>query len=168
MGVLLSPEALAAAGLRCGSLRSCSLRSAAANARTSAVLVLRPDSEDVARPKRRTLYAEYNQGILQEAESAAATPGRVGALRCREGVCSSLLAYWQRERANGIREALTPRKRGPRSKRDPLPEENLKQQRQDERLIQDLRKAHHLVEVPKRVAPLSGRPILEQDAEENF
>ncbi|HVB58550.1 MAG TPA: hypothetical protein VNE63_19275 [Candidatus Acidoferrales bacterium] len=66
---------------------------------------------------------------MQEAEAAAATPGGVGALLRREGLYSSLLATWRRERANGILEALTPRKRGPKSKRNPLQEENLKLQR---------------------------------------
>ncbi len=42
----------------------------------------------------------------------------------REGLYSSLLTYWRRERADGILEALTPRKRGPKSKRNPLEEEN--------------------------------------------
>jgi transposase len=43
---------------------------------------------------------------------------------------SSLLTAWRRERASGIREALTPRRRGPKSKRDPLEEENQKLRRQ--------------------------------------
>src|SRR6266403_4011638 len=42
----------------------------------------------------------------------------------REGLYSSLFTYWRRERADGILEALTPRKRGPKSKRNPLEEEN--------------------------------------------
>src|ERR1035438_7029683 len=71
----------------------------------------RPDPEVVARPKRRSYTAEYKLHILQEAEVAAATPGAVGTLLRREGLYSSLLAYWRRERAHGIREALTPQKR---------------------------------------------------------
>src|SRR5437879_6588122 len=38
-----------------------------------------PDSEVVAKPKRRTFTAEYKQRILMEAETAAALPGGVGA-----------------------------------------------------------------------------------------
>jgi hypothetical protein len=68
----------------------------------------------VAKAKRRTYTAEYKQRILIEAEAAAAIPGGVGALLRREGLYSSLLTYWKRERADGIREALTPRKRGPK------------------------------------------------------
>jgi transposase-like protein len=121
----------------------------------------------VAKAKRRSFTAEYKQRILQEAEAVAATPGGVGALLRREGLYSSLLAYWRRERANGIREALTPRKRGPKSKRNPLQEENLKLQRQNARLTEDLRKAHIIIDVQKKVAALLGRPIPEPDPEEN-
>src|SRR5271169_3855262 len=82
----------------------------------------RPDPEVVAKPKRRTYTAEYKQRILQEAEVAATTRGGLGALLRREGLYSSLLTYWRRERAQGILEALTPQKRGPKSKHNPMEE----------------------------------------------
>jgi len=91
---------------------------------TDPALISRPDSEVVAKPRRRTYTAEYKQHILEEAEAAAATRGGLGALLRREGLYSSLLADWRRERAKGILEALTPQKRGPKSKRNPLEEEN--------------------------------------------
>lgn len=130
-------------------------------------LLSRPDSEVVAKPKRRTYTAEYKQRILEEAETAAATRGGLGALLRSEGLYSSLLAYWRRERANGIREALTPQKRGPKSKRHPLEEENRKLQRQNARLTEDLRKAHIIIDVQKKVAALLGRPLPDPDPEEN-
>src|ERR1700726_2988686 len=85
----------------------------------------------VAKPKRRIFTAENKQRILMEAETAVALPGGVGALLRREGLYSSLLAYWRRERADGILEALTPRKRGPKSKRNPMDEEIQKLPRQN-------------------------------------
>ncbi len=164
---VLSSGALAGAerseGERSEPQRSAAAAKAAAGYRSVASL----DSEVVARPKRRTFTVEYKQRILQEAEAVAATPGGVGALLRREGLYSSLLAYWRRERANGILEALTPRKRGPKSKRNPLQEENLKLQRQNARLTEDLRKAHIIIDVQKKVAALLGRPIPEPDPEEN-
>jgi transposase-like protein len=166
LGVVFS-EALAGAerseGERSEPQRSAAATKAAAGSRSVAPL----DSEVVARPKRRSFPAEYKQRILQEAEAVAATPGGVGALFRREGLYSSLLAYWRRERANGILEALTPRRRGPKSKRNPLQEENLKLQRQNARLTEDLRKAHIIIDVQKKVAALLGRPIPEPDPEEN-
>ena len=58
----------------------------------------RPDPEVVANAKRRTFTAEYKQGILAEADTAAAQPGAIGALLRREGLYSSHLATWRRER----------------------------------------------------------------------
>lgn len=126
----------------------------------------RPDPEVVAKPKRLTYTAEYKQRILEEAEVAAATRGGLGALLRREGLYSSLLTYWRRERANGILEALTPQKRGPKSTRNPLTEENQKLRRQNARLTEDLRKAHIIIDVQKKVAALLGNPIPEPDPEE--
>jgi transposase-like protein len=120
----------------------------------------------VAKAKRRTYTAEYKQRILEEAEAAAATRGAVGALLRREGLYSSLLATWRRERASGIREALTPQRRGPKSKRNPFEEENQKLRRQNARLTEDLRKAQIIIDVQKKVAALLGNPIPEQDPEE--
>jgi transposase len=167
LGVVLPSGALAGAerseGERSEPQRSAAAAKAAAGSRSVAPL----DTEVVARPKRRTFTAEYKQRILQEAEAVAATHGGVGALLRREGLYSSLLAYWRRERANGVLEALAPRKRGPKSKRNPLLEENLKLQRQNARLTEDLRKAHIIIDVQKKVAALLGRPIPEVDPEEN-
>jgi transposase-like protein len=92
--------------------------------------------------------------------------GGLGALLRREGLYSSLLTYWRRERAQGILEALTPQKRGPKSKRNPMEEEVQKLHRQNARLTEDLRKAHIIIDVQKKVAALLGHPIPEQDPEE--
>ena len=150
LGVVLPSGALAAAERSEGERSEPQRSSAAAKAGAGSRSVAPLDSEVVARPKRRTFTAEYKQRILQEAEAVAATPGGVGALLRREGLYSSLLAYWRREQANGILEALTPRKRGPKSKRNPLLEENLKLQRQNARLTEDLRKAHIIIDVQKK------------------
>src|SRR5437899_7435204 len=136
---------------------------ATAKAGANPVLTSRPDSEVVVKPKRRTFTVEYKQRILMEAEAAAATRGGLGALLRREGLYSSLLAYWRRERADGILEALTPQKRGPKSRRNPMEEENQKLRRQNARLTEDLRKAHLIIDVQKKVAALLGNPIPEPD-----
>src|SRR5271169_3814858 len=168
LGVALSSGGLAAAERSEGSPPGEPQRSgAAAKASADSGAASRPDPEVVAKAKRRTYTAEYKQRILEEAEAVAATRGGVGALLRREGLYSSLLATWRRERANGILEALTPQKRGPKSRCNPLQEENLKLQRQNARLTEELRKAHIIIDVQKKVAALLGRPIPEQDPEEN-
>jgi len=134
-----------------------------AKAGANSISGARPDPEVVAKAKRRTYTAEYKQRILEEAEAAAATRGGLGALLRREGLYSSLLAYWRRERAKAILEALTPQKRGPKSKCNPFEEENQKLRRQNVRLSEDLRKAHIIIDVQKKVAALLGNPIPEPD-----
>src|SRR5258708_808996 len=167
LGVVLSSGGLAAAERSEGSPPGEPQRSAAAaKAGADSLAASRPDPEVVPKAKRRTYTAEYKQRILQEAEAAAATRGGLGALLRREGLYSSLLTYWRRERADGVLEALTPRKRGPKSKRNPLEEENQKLRRQNARLSEDLRKAHIIIDVQKKVAALLGHPIPESDPEE--
>jgi transposase-like protein len=78
-----------------------------------------PDPEVVAQAKRRRFTADYKQSILTQADQAKGSGG-VGALLRREGLYSSLLTTWRRERAAGVRQALAPQKRGPKSKRDPV------------------------------------------------
>jgi len=164
LGVLF-PGALAGAERSEGERSEPQRSAAAAKAGADSPLASRPDPEVVAKAKRRTYTAEYKQRILAEAE-AAAIPGGVGALLRREGLYSSLLAYWRRERADGIREALTPRKRGPKSKRHPMDEEIQKLRRQNARLTEDLRKAELIIDVQKKVAALLGRAIPDADPEE--
>ena len=124
-----------------------------------------PDPEVVAQAKRRRFTAEYKQQILSAADQAKGTGG-IGALLRREGLYSSLLATWRRERDAGVLQALAPQKRGPKSKRDPLAEENLRLRRETERLIEELRKAEIVIDIQKKVATLLGRPILASEPEE--
>lgn len=91
---------------------------------TEPVAVQRPDPEVVARAKRRIFSVEYKQRILAEADRAKEESGGIGALLPREGLYSSHLVTWRQERAAGILHALMPQKRGPKSKRSPIDEEN--------------------------------------------
>ena len=166
LGVVLSPGGSAGAERSEGE-RSEPQRSAApAEVGAASTSASRPDPEVVAKAKRRTFTAEYKQRILQEADRAAATPGGVGALLRREGLYSSHLVTWRRERQAGILEALQPRKRGPRSAPNPLAEENQKLRRQVGQLKEKLRKAEIIIDVQKKVAALLGHPIPEVDPKE--
>jgi transposase-like protein len=119
----------------------------------------RPNPEVVAKPTRRRFTAEYKQRILVEADTAKAEPGAIGALLRREGLYSSHLVDWRRDRAAGIRQALTPQPRGPKSTRHPLGEENAQLRRENQRLTEHLRKAELVIDVQKKVAALLGRPL---------
>jgi transposase len=123
---------------------------------TGPAAVVHPDPEVVAKAKRRRFTAKYKQQILTRADAAASEAGAVGALLRREGLYSSHLVHWRRERQAGVQQGLEPRKRGPKSKRDPVSDENQKLQRQNERLTEQLRKAEIIIDVQKKVAALLG------------
>jgi transposase len=123
-----------------------------------------PNPEVVAEAKRRRFTAEYKHRILTEADQARGSGG-IGALLRREGLYSSLLTTWRREREAGVRQALAPQKRGPKSKRDPVAEHVQKLQRDNERLTEQLRKAEIVIDVQKKVAALLGWPIATPDPE---
>ena len=166
LGVVLSAGGSAVAERSEGERSEPKRRGATAEAGATVTSASRPDPEVVAKAKRRIFTAEYKQRILQEADSAAATRGGVGALLRREGLYSSHLVNWRRERNQGIQEALAPRKRGPKSQRIPLAEENQKLRRQVGQLTEKLRKAELIIDVQKKVAALLGHPIPEVDPEE--
>jgi transposase len=125
-----------------------------------------PDPEVTAQAQRRRFTAEYKERILSETDRAKGS-GSIGALLRREGLYSSLLATWRRERDAGIRQALSPQKRGPKSKRDPVAEEIQQLRRETQRLAEELRKAEIVIDIQKKVATLLGRPLATVDPEEN-
>ena len=125
-----------------------------------------PNPEVVPIAKRRAFTAEYKLGILAEADAAAANPGAIGALLRREGLYSSHLVTWRRERQAGILKGLTPHKRGPQSKYSPQEEENQKLRRENQRLTEELRKAAIVIDVQKKVGALLGWPLPKADPEE--
>jgi transposase len=109
-----------------------------------------PDPEVPEKPTRRRYTAEFKIRIL-EAADACTGPGQIGALLRREGIYSSLLTNWRRERARGELDALTPKKRGPKPKRDPLAVEIEQLRKEHEKLRERLRKAELIIHVQKKV-----------------
>jgi len=58
------------------------------------------------RPQRRRFSTRYKLRILQEAD-ACTRPGEIGALLRREGLYTSHLSAWRRQREQGALQALT-------------------------------------------------------------
>ena len=115
-----------------------------------------PDPEVVAKPKRRRFTAEYRLAILRQADACKA-PGELGALLRREGLYSSLLSTWRRQREQGALVALRARKRGPVPKAvDPRVKE---QEKQIARLQRKLKQAEMIIEVQKKVHEILGIPL---------
>jgi transposase-like protein len=110
----------------------------------------RPDSEVLAKPERRRFTAEYKLRILQEAEACA--NGERGALLRREGLYSSHLSKWRRQREAGQMNGLAPRQRGP--KPDPQAAELAQLRRENERLKRKLQQAEVIINAQKKLAQL--------------
>src|ERR1035438_7782599 len=143
---------------------SCAV-SKAERSEAAGVIAGHPDPEVVARARRRIFTGEYKQRVLAEADKAKGESGGIGALLRRGGLYSPPLGTWRKERATGILQALTPQKRGPKSKRTPLDEENQKLRRENQHLSEELRKAEIVIDIQKKVAALLGRPLCPPDWE---
>lgn len=110
-----------------------------------------PETEVVARPKRRTFSAAYKRSILEEADQCT-EPGEIGALLRREGLYSSNLTTWRRQRERG---ELAGAKRGRKPTSDETKELRALQ-RENQRLRQKLEQAELVIEVQKKLSQLLG------------
>jgi transposase-like protein len=115
------------------------------------------DPEVTPKAKRRSFSASYKKKILAEVEAAAGS-GSIGEILRREGIYSSTLTSWRKERDAAVHSAFS-QKRGPEPKRNPLTAENEKLRRQNQRLQEELRKAEIIIDVQKKVAMLLSRPL---------
>jgi transposase-like protein len=110
-----------------------------------------PDPELVEQAKRRTFTAKYKARILAEADACTA-PGGVGELLRREGLYTSHLTYWRKQRKDGaLKELGQPRGRKPADKRD---EQIVVLTRRAERAESDLVKARRVIEIQGNVSAL--------------
>jgi transposase len=106
-----------------------------------------PDPEVLPKAKRRKFSAEYKRRILEEADNCTES-GQIGALLRREGLYSSHLTTWRRQRDRGLIQALSPKKRG-RKRKDELEREVVRLQRENERLRASLEQAEMIIDVQK-------------------
>ena len=113
-----------------------------------------PDPEVVPKAKRRTFSAKYKLRILEEADRCTET-GQIGALLRREGLYSSHLTTWRRQRDEGVLKGLSPQKRG-RKRKDELEREVTRLQRENERLQASLKEAEMIIDVQKELSRLLG------------
>lgn len=112
--------------------------------------------EVMARPARRRHAAEYKLRVLREAE-ACSGHGEIGALLRREGLYSSNLTAWRKQREKGELEGLKQRRRGPLPKqRNPLADKVRALERENTRLKARAERAEGLVELQKKVSEIPG------------
>jgi transposase-like protein len=119
------------------------------------------DSEVVPRARRRTFSNGDKRRILQAADLCT-KPGEVGALMRREGVYSSSLSTWRRQREAADLAALAPQKRGPKADLARIDAQNITQlTRERDHLRIELDKAQLVIEVQKKVSALLDLLALE-------
>ncbi len=111
----------------------------------------RPDPEVPEKARRRRFTAEYKLKVLAEADRAS-EPGAVGALLRREGLYSSHLSAWRRQREEG---KLGDRPRG-RLGRHPLERENEALRKENARLRRRLEQAQTVIDVKKKLSRALG------------
>src|SRR5690349_16340266 len=118
------------------------------------------------RPRRRTFSAAAKLRILAETDRAADTGGIAAILR-REGLYSSTLTDWRRQRDAGAFAALKPQRRGPKPVLAQPADADLDQlRRETARLRQRLEQAEAIIEVQKKVAALLGMPMATTEHDE--
>lgn len=112
-----------------------------------------PKTEVMAKAKRKQFSAAEKLRILREVDACQGS-GEIGALLRREGIYSSYLTTWRRQRERGELDGLAPQKRGP--KPDPQAIEIERLRRENARLQERLRQAELIIDVQKKVAWMLG------------
>jgi len=112
-----------------------------------------PDPEVPEKPVRRRFTAKYKLDILRQAD-ACNEPGSLGSLLRREGLYSSNLTTWRRQRDEGTLAALTPKQRGRKAS---LPDPEIERLRKENtRLAKRLKQAELIIDVQKKVSQILG------------
>ena len=128
--------------------------------------VLAEDSEvEVsAKAQRRRFTAEYKRKILRQLDSCTKS-GEIGALLRREGLYSSLLNTWRRQRESGELSGLSPKKRGRKARAvDERDRKIVELQRENARLTARAEQAEAIIEVQKKVSQLLGIKLPDPDS----
>ena len=132
----------------------------------SKVLKLGNGEVELSRPKRRKYSAEYKLRILAEVE-ACSLSGQVAALLRREGLYSSHLTYWWKQRGAGTLSVLEPIKPGPKPKPQNLDEARAKVLEKENRVLKrKLKRAELLLEIQKKASELMGITLASQFEDE--
>ena len=116
--------------------------------------------------QRRRFTAKEKLRILEEADKCT-NPGEMGALLRREGIYSSYLSRWRRERERGQLTGLSPKKRGPKPAADEaLMDRMARLERENKRLQARLAQAEAIIEAQKKLSEILGLDPLEKESDE--
>lgn len=110
--------------------------------------------------ERQTRSAAEKLRILQEYEAYPAGSPERGALLRREGIYTSHISKWRKQRDRAVVAGLSPQRRGPKpAPRHPLEDEVERLRKENARLQARLSQAETIIEVQKKVARLLGEAL---------
>ena len=128
-----------------------------------------PDPEVPAKARRRKFSAQYKKRILDEADGCKDVPGAIGALLRREGLYSSHLTTWRKQRERGELDGLRPKKRGRKAKPiNPLAVKVRELEAENRRLQKKLKKAEMIIRFQKRLSEMLGIPPDRKGSDETY
>ncbi|MGE0387675.1 MAG: transposase [Gammaproteobacteria bacterium] len=107
------------------------------------------------KPTRRQFTAAYKLKVLEQADGCK-TPGEIGALLRREGLYSSHLSHWRRERRRGALASMSAVSRGRPPAQSAEQREIERLRRDNERLRGQLGKAEKIIDVQKKLSEVLG------------
>ncbi|SMF55130.1 hypothetical protein SAMN02982917_3045 [Azospirillum oryzae] len=108
-----------------------------------------PDPEVSERPQRRTFSVADKLRVLEEIDRAG--PKEIGAILRREGLYSSNITRWRRQRDAGQLRGLAPAKPGPKTPpANPLKSDMERLERDNARLRDQLSRAEAVIELQKK------------------
>lgn len=123
-----------------------------------------PDSEVTGKRPRRKFTAKYKLRMLKKAD-ACTEPGQLGVLLRQEGLYSSNLTTWQKQRDEGILIAMSPKKRGRKAQpKNPLAPEVARLQKENQKLKNKLKQAELIIDAQKKISEILG---IAQNHDEN-
>lgn len=108
-----------------------------------------PDPE--VRPVRQSYPALYKLKVLAEID-AAETKSQRGEILRREGLYSSLVSEWRKQRDRGALEAMSKKRPGPKG--DPMRAENTRLRARVQELEAELATAEELIDAQGKVSAL--------------
>jgi transposase-like protein len=114
----------------------------------SGVTNANPEVTPPANRKKRHLTAQYKLRVLEEIDDLPY--GQIGAYLRREGLYSSQITKWRRQREAGELAGLEPQKRGP--KVDETARRLAELERENEQLRSKLAQAEVIIAVQKKLA----------------
>jgi transposase len=122
-----------------------------------------PNPELVERATRRRFTAKYKLEILEKAD-VCTKPGQIGELLRREGLYTSHLTYWRKQRKDGaLAELGKSRGRKPADRRD---QEMAELRRRLERSEAELAKARKVIEIQGNLSALLEQMLSTEGASE--